>query len=158
MDTITKSVGAAAAATTIANATAAISSAASSPTLSSATTNLQLCRICISSNANNCTQMISIFGEDSLWRKITTLADVQVCLPSFCWCYYCNCNLICYNCRRCRLGGYRFYSSRIVLLLFSILLTMYLVLCVIDSTKYGALLYYILTYSKWLLFSITMKN
>lgn len=157
MDTITKSVGAAAAATTIANATA-ISSAASSPTLSSATTNLQLCRICISSNANNCTQMISIFGEDSLWRKITTLADVQVCLPSFCCCYYCNCNLICYNCRRCRLGGYRFYSSRIVLLLFSILLTMYLVLCVIDSTKYGALLYYILTYSKWLLFSITMKN
>ncbi|KAL9880813.1 uncharacterized protein ACN2A1_012154 isoform 2-T9 [Glossina fuscipes fuscipes] len=39
--------------------------------------NLQLCRICISSNSN-CTQMISIFGEDLLWKKITTLADVKI--------------------------------------------------------------------------------
>ncbi|XP_075154986.1 uncharacterized protein LOC142228443 [Haematobia irritans] len=43
------------------------------------TSNLQqLCRICISSNINCNTQMISIFGEDSLWRKITTLANVQI--------------------------------------------------------------------------------
>ncbi|KAM7349700.1 uncharacterized protein ACRADG_008561 isoform 1-T3 [Cochliomyia hominivorax] len=53
--------------------------------------NLQLCRICItsactspsassssSSNGNNSTQMISIFGEDALWKKITTLADVKI--------------------------------------------------------------------------------
>ncbi|XP_067638756.1 interaptin [Eurosta solidaginis] len=39
--------------------------------------NVQLCRICISTNVG-CTQMISIFGEDSLWQKITTLADVKI--------------------------------------------------------------------------------
>ncbi|XP_065364956.1 uncharacterized protein LOC135958020 [Calliphora vicina] len=55
--------------------------------ISSLSNNLQLCRICISStpstangsSINNCsTQMISIFGEDSLWKKITTLADVKI--------------------------------------------------------------------------------
>lgn len=63
------------------DATSSISSS-----LSSLSNNLQLCRICISStpstpngSTNNCsTQMISIFGEDSLWKKITTLADVKV--------------------------------------------------------------------------------
>ncbi|XP_034672189.1 uncharacterized protein LOC117903841 isoform X3 [Drosophila subobscura] len=39
----------------------------------------ELCRICIGSHASGSPmQMISIFGEDSLWQKITTLANVQI--------------------------------------------------------------------------------
>ncbi|XP_073828078.1 uncharacterized protein [Musca autumnalis] len=59
--------------------TSSSSSSTSPPSpLPATTTNVQLCRICISSNVNCSTQMISIFGEDSLWRKITTLANVQI--------------------------------------------------------------------------------
>ncbi|XP_017135013.1 uncharacterized protein LOC108151114 [Drosophila miranda] len=39
----------------------------------------ELCRICIGSHASGSPmKMISIFGEDSLWQKITTIADVQI--------------------------------------------------------------------------------
>ncbi|XP_013102140.2 uncharacterized protein LOC106083571 [Stomoxys calcitrans] len=67
--------------TTEAAATSAAAAAAAANTHTTAATssNLQqLCRICISSNVNCSTQMISLFGEDTLWRKITTLADVQI--------------------------------------------------------------------------------
>ncbi|XP_061401078.1 uncharacterized protein LOC133336815 [Musca vetustissima] len=87
MDTAT----AVAAATTTTTTKTSLSSTSPSSSLSSptppiptttttaaATANVQLCRICISSNVNCSTQMISIFGEDSLWRKITTLANVQI--------------------------------------------------------------------------------
>ncbi|KNC26228.1 hypothetical protein FF38_08915 [Lucilia cuprina] len=66
----------------------AAAAATTSSSLSSLSNNyLQICRICITSAAspspngnsnNNATQMISIFGEDSLWKKITTLADVKI--------------------------------------------------------------------------------
>uniref|UniRef100_A0A1I8NAV8 Uncharacterized protein n=1 Tax=Musca domestica TaxID=7370 RepID=A0A1I8NAV8_MUSDO len=56
----------------------ATTTTATTATTTATTPNVQLCRICISSNVNCSTQMISIFGEDSLWRKITTLANVQI--------------------------------------------------------------------------------
>lgn len=72
--------------------------------------NMQLCRICITSSScssssssspnsngsSNSTQMISIFGEDSLWKKITTLADVKVKYLQFYFTYKFNFNTI--NC------------------------------------------------------------